>query len=330
MYDIKTQKIKTFHEKVGKIFEISWKKLLILIFILFFFTRNNTMTNITIQNTNLNLKLVKFNDEEQQAVNARDLHKFLGSKQDFSTWIKARIQKYGFIENEDFIVDKENTQIHDKINSPKRATATDGGFEKATAKPLVKSAPQIYGTMDRAIPMGFSKIDYYISLDMAKELAMIENNKKGREVRKYFIQCEKLLKQKIAEEQQTQLIKQSKKLLALENKLQDAQIKACQFDALVAQSGFLNFRKVAKELELNERSLKSWLIQNDWISLRGSQKKMSPKSWTIRKKYMVFKHQLTESGDISTYPMALFSYKGIKEIQRRLMTLGLHAQRGLF
>ena len=139
------------------------------------------------------------------------------------------------------------------------------------------------------------------------------------------------------QQQQIQLAKQSKQLLALENKLQDAQIKlqdaqikACQFDALVAQSGFLNFRKVAKELELNERSLKSWLIQNDWISLRGSQKKMSPKSWTIRKKYMVFKHQLTESGDISTYPMALFSYKGIKEIQRRLMTLGLHAQRGLF
>ena len=132
------------------------------------------------------------------------------------------------------------------------------------------------------------------------------------------------------QQQQIQLAKQSKQIVALENKLQDAQIKARQFDALVAQSGFLNFRKVAKELELNERSLKSWLIQNDWISLRGSQKKMSPKSWTIRKKYMVFKHQLTESGDISTYPMALFSYKGIKEIQRRLMTLGLHAQRGLF
>lgn len=133
------------------------------------------------------------------------------------------------------------------------------------------------------------------------------------------------------QQQQIQLAKQNNQILALENKLQDAQIKARQFDELVAQAGFLNFRKVAKELELNERHLKTWLIQNDWISLRGSQKKMSPKSWTIRKKYMVFKHQLTESGDISTYPMALFSYKGIKEIQRRLMTLGLQqAQRGLF
>ena len=55
------------------------------------------------------------------------------------------------------------------------------------------------------------------------------------------------------QQQQIQLAKQNKQLLALENKLQDtqiklqdAQIKACQFDALVAQSGFLNFRKVPK------------------------------------------------------------------------------------
>lgn len=268
------------------------------------------MKNITIQNTNLNLKLVKFNDEEQQAVNARDLHKFLESKREFSTWIKARIQKYGFIENEDFILEKGFSQNYEKPQPNRDEVVFDNFVKNLGGRPT---------------------LDYFISLNMAKELAMIENNKKGREVRKYFIQCEKLLKQKIAEEQQTQLAKQSKQLLALENKLQDAQIKACQFDELVAQAGFLNFRKVAKELELNERSLKSWLIQNDWISLRGSQKKMSPKSWTIRKKYMVFKHQLTESGDISTYPMALFSYKGIKEIQRRLMTLGLQqSQRGLF
>ena len=49
------------------------------------------------------------------------------------------------------------------------------------------------------------------------------------------------------QQQQIQLAKQNNQILALENKLQDAQIKACQFDALVAQSGFLNFRKVAKE-----------------------------------------------------------------------------------
>ena len=44
-------------------------------------------------------------------------------------------------------------------------------------------------------------IEYHITLDMAKEVAMIENNKKGREVRQYFITCEKLAKQASLSEQ---------------------------------------------------------------------------------------------------------------------------------
>ena len=43
------------------------------------------------------------NGELQQTVNARELHAFLESKQDFSTWIKNRIEQYGFVENQDFI-----------------------------------------------------------------------------------------------------------------------------------------------------------------------------------------------------------------------------------
>ena len=36
-------------------------------------------------------------------------------------------------------------------------------------------------------------IDYIVTMDMAKELAMLENNPKGKETRKYFIDCEKKL-----------------------------------------------------------------------------------------------------------------------------------------
>lgn len=35
--------------------------------------------------------------------------------------------------------------------------------------------------------------EYYITLDMAKELAMVERNEKGKQARKYFIECEKKL-----------------------------------------------------------------------------------------------------------------------------------------
>ncbi|MQA39630.1 antA/AntB antirepressor family protein [Rugamonas aquatica] len=91
-----------------------------------------------------------------QTVNARRLHGFLQSAQDFSTWIKNRIEKYSFEEGKDFAITKN-------------------------------SAPQNYG----AGFVGQNRVDYHVSLDMAKELAMVERSDKGREARRYFIDCER-------------------------------------------------------------------------------------------------------------------------------------------
>ena len=99
------------------------------------------------------------NGNAVEAVSARELHEFLGSKQDFSTWIKNRIEKYEFIENQDFI------KLHKKMELSKT---------------------------------GQVAIEYFVSVGMAKELAMVENNDKGKQARKYFIECEKKLKEQIA------------------------------------------------------------------------------------------------------------------------------------
>lgn len=90
----------------------------------------------------------------QRAVNARELHTFLENKRQFADWIKQRIEQYGFVENQDYEV------FH---NFVKRETG------------------------------GSTRTEYALSLDMAKELSMVENNEKGRMARKYFIQCEKKL-----------------------------------------------------------------------------------------------------------------------------------------
>lgn len=87
----------------------------------------------------------------QLAVNARELHKFLKIGRDFATWLKYRIDEYQFIANVDYISFSQNGE------KPKGGRPT---------------------------------VEYHLTLDMAKELAMVENNEEGRKVRRYFIRCE--------------------------------------------------------------------------------------------------------------------------------------------
>ncbi|OAM28341.1 hypothetical protein A7P95_05095 [Eikenella longinqua] len=105
--------------------------------------------------------------EERQTVNARELHAFLEVGKDFSNWIRNRIEEYGFVENQDFVI---------FANSGEKS---EGTF----AKPLEKTR------------RGRPTKEYFLTLDTAKELAMVERNDKGREARRYFIECERQAKQ---------------------------------------------------------------------------------------------------------------------------------------
>lgn len=93
-------------------------------------------------------------------VNARDLHSFLGVGRMFAHWVKERIAEYGFVESQDYILICQNGQ-----------TKGRGGDRRSK--------------------------DYHLTLDTAKELAMVERNEKGRQIRRYFIECEKKLRQSL-------------------------------------------------------------------------------------------------------------------------------------
>lgn len=94
-------------------------------------------------------------DQTTTLCNARDLHATLESGQEFANWIKNRIEQYGFTDGEDYLI--------------KLSNRSDGRGGKR-------------------------RTDYHLTLDMAKELAMVENNDKGRQVRRYFIEIEKKAK----------------------------------------------------------------------------------------------------------------------------------------
>ena len=88
----------------------------------------------------------------ERVINARELHERLGNKRKFADWIKQRIEQYDFIENQEYW---SFSQICEKPNG------------------------------------GRPSNEYLISLDMAKELCMVENNIIGKNLRKYFIEVEK-------------------------------------------------------------------------------------------------------------------------------------------
>ena len=127
------------------------------------------MSSLTQNANNGNFITVFHGDIDQTTemlCNARDLHKFLNVGRDFNTWVKDRIKQYGFIKNQDFVLVRQNGGAKHKTTAPQNGGAKTGRG-------------------------GHNKIDYHITLDMAKELAMIENNEQGRKVRRYFIECEK-------------------------------------------------------------------------------------------------------------------------------------------
>lgn len=102
-------------------------------------------------------QLVSINIREEngkQTVSARELHEKLEVTERFSSWFD-RMLKYGFEENVDF-------------TSVKSFTVVNNGAQK---------------------PID----EYYISIDMAKEICMIQRSDKGRMFRQYFIECERRL-----------------------------------------------------------------------------------------------------------------------------------------
>ncbi|ENI9743525.1 antA/AntB antirepressor family protein [Campylobacter jejuni] len=99
--------------------------------------------------------------------------------------------------------------------------------------------------------------EYYVTLDMAKELCMVENNEKGRQARRYFIECEKRLKNIEAEQMQKLAFHQSlgyKSQLKQQKEHYENKIKALKYD--LEHKKELSFkRKLSKEELLELRKI---------------------------------------------------------------------------
>lgn len=169
----------------------------------------------------------------RNTVNARDLYAFLGSKQRFADWIKNRIEQYGFLENHDFQMFCYDWQ---------------GNLLNIRHHNFMKSENQ-----------QVSKIEYSLSVGMAKELSMIENNEQGKRARRYFIECENMLRSMMEQrlkEQQTRIEAQQPKVIFAESVANsDDTISMEDLAKLITQNGYI----------INRNELFDWMVGNGYL-----------------------------------------------------------------
>lgn len=163
-------------------------------------------------------------DSDRITLSARELHEFLGIKTSFKDWF-PRMCEYGFNESQDF-------------------------------NPLKNERVQFEG--DRQVKRTVQ--DYQITLDMAKEIAMIQRSEKGKQIRQYFLELERKWNSPEAvmnraleySRKQVQALLKTNEKLELENKIKDQQLnelkpKADYYDQILQSKSLVLISQIAKD-----------------------------------------------------------------------------------
>lgn len=159
---------------------------------------------------------IDLNENQEPIISGRELHQVLEVKTQYTKWFD-RMCEYGFTQNVDYVLVSQKCQT----NNPKNP------YTEIT--------------------------DHALKLDMAKEIAMIQRNEKGKQVRQYFIEVEKEYNspEKIMARA---LIFANKQVeaLTLVNKQQEQQIKELQpkatyYDLILQCPDLLSVTQIAKD-----------------------------------------------------------------------------------
>lgn len=186
---------------------------------------------------------VDFNNEEL-TVSGRELHQFLEVRTKYPDWFQ-RMREYGFTEDVDFILVTQKRET----NNPKN--------------PYTEF------------------MDHQITINMAKELCMIQRTEKGKLARQYFLTIEKAWNTpemvmsralKLADRRIQYLQVENSRLLVANVNMQP---KAEYFDQLVDRNLLTNFRDTAKELKVKEKSFIRFLMDEKYI-YRDRKSKLKP------------------------------------------------------
>lgn len=181
-------------------------------------------------------ELIKINYEsDRPTVLARDLHEFLEVKTAYKDWF-PRMCEYGFAAGEDF-----NLLKNERVQ-----------FEGSRI---------VSRTVD----------DAQLTIDMAKEICMLQRNEKGKQARQYFLQLEREWNSPEAvmsralrmAEEMLERFKTINANLSVQNVIMRP--KAEYFDGLCDRESLTGIRETAKLLGLKQNDFVKWLIDHKYI-----------------------------------------------------------------
>ena len=204
-----------------------------------------------------------FTSKEELKVSGRRLHMFLEVKERYTQWFE-RMVDYGFATGTDFIPFSEKTE--------------SGGAS------------------------GYKVIqDHILTIDMAKEIAMLQRTEKGKEARRYFIECEKRLraidtpsyliedeieraKKWIEEQKIRRRLEKSKKqlegeVLTLTNTINELEPKASYLDKILATKDSVTASQIATDYDMSAVALNRKLCE------LGVQRKVNGQ-WLLYSKHL--------------------------------------------
>lgn len=164
--------------------------------------------------------------------------------------------------------------------------------------------------------------EYAITLDMAKELSMVERNEQGKQARKYFIECERQLQQPKALTRLEILqiaLDAEKENLALKDQLAQAQPKIAHYDFVVTKEGLINASQVGGKIGLSAVALNRHLDGFGVYNKAIKRNKRTFNHWFVEQGLGVMRQ--TDTG----HEQGLFTHKGEAWIVARLANEGVIA-----
>lgn len=232
-------------------------------------------------------ELIKINTNENDiTLSGRELHEFLGIKTEYKKWF-SRMIEYGFDEKVDYL--------------------------RVTQK-----CPTLGGVQE--------KVDHEIKLDMAKEIAMIQRNEKGKQARQYFLKVEKAWNSpEMIMKRALEIANKKVENLQLENAQQKQRIgelepKASYYDLILQNNSLVSITSIAKDYGMSGTSLNKKLHELGVQYKLGEQwllySKYHDKGYTFSKTQNYNRTDGSQGGKLHTYwtqKGRLFIYELLKQ-----------------